>query len=485
MLISSSLFDRISRRFSLLHTNGQLRWTRILVLYCVSHGFLVASWNALYWDDWVVYATGSEGVKSFFAECTSCQLPGRATVEATLIAPGPWLMRVLTFLYFPLIALLLAAFLQRTCWLRIRETSYITLVVLFIPAYGARISHIDYQYSFSLLLFTLGAWMTLSPRVLIRVCALLPIFWSMFAASLQVFVAVIIVVLGVKLVRREHQKSADRLVIVGALCVFPFVHRYLLPVLFPSIAVTSSYNTIQVAYLLRAVVFTSLLLIPLMILGLKLQREKPVSREFVLISIGLAVLGAGTFPYLAVGHFANLSDWILPFLPDESDWTSRHQLLQPFGIALIVLTAAKLLGKRKRAFLFAIISVSVALNIITYSGYYLDWMKQREFITEMSKSRELVLETKSMVLVDEALRFNARGRGIRPYEWTAMVHRATDLNIIVDGNSLQFCQEYSPSHLVTVSASQGRLRSLISGQIGISIVITELSLCESTSKTQD
>ena len=84
-----------------------------------------------------------------------------------------------------------------------------------------------------------------------------------------------------------------------------------------------------------------------------------------------------------------------------------------------------------------------------------------------------------MVLVDEALRFNARGRGVRPYEWTAMVNRATDLNITVDGNSLQFCREYSPSHLVTVSASQGRLRSLISGRIGVSVNLKKIETCSS------
>ena len=432
----------------------------------------------------MVYANGPENVNAFFVNCANCVVPGRQTVEAVLIAPGPWLMRVLTFLYFPLIALLLASFLRRTCWLRIRETSHITVLVLFMPAYGARIALIDYQYSLAHLLFALGAWMTLSPRVLIRICALIPIFWGLFTASLQVFVAVIIVVLGMKLVRRELQKSADRLVILGALCVFPFVHRYLFPVLFPSYAVTDGFNTIQVAFLLRAVIFTSLLLIPLMFLVLKLQRKKAVSREFVLLSIGFAVLGAGTFPYLAVGHFANLSDWILPFLPDESDWNSRHQLLQPFGIAFIILAAAKMLRKRQRAFLFAILGISVALNIATYSGYYLDWMKQREFITQMSESSELLIDAKSIVLVDEAPRFNARGRGVRAYEWAAMVNRATDLNIIVDGNSIQFCAEKSPSHQVTVSASRGRLRSLISGRIGISIAIAKLSLCEQASRTQ-
>ena len=143
--------------------------------------------------------------------------------------------------------------------------------------------------------------------------------------------------------------------------------------------------------------------------------------------------------------------------------------------------AAKMLRRRERAFLFSIISISVALNAATYSGYYLDWMKQREFIAQMSESRGLLIEAKSIVLVDEALQFNARGRGVRPYEWTAMVERATESNIIVDGNSIKFCEEKSPSHLVTVSADQGRLRSLISGRIGISVNLKQIEICSSFS----
>jgi hypothetical protein len=54
------------------------------------------------------------------------------------------------------------------------------------------------------------------------------------------------------------------------------------------------------------------------------------------LEFGLFILALGTCPYLAVGHFANLSDWITMWLPDNSDWDSRHQLLQGMGFALLV-----------------------------------------------------------------------------------------------------------------------------------------------------
>jgi hypothetical protein len=152
---------------------------------------MLASWNALYWDDWFTYAGGRQGTVDNFAQCRRCVLPFRGEIEGLLIDPGPWLMRLLVFVFFPIIALLTQQFLRRTKWLHRDEETLITLAVLFLPMFGARIALINFQYSFSLLFFTLGAWMTLSKRRLTRIASLLPIFWSMFTESFQVFVLVV------------------------------------------------------------------------------------------------------------------------------------------------------------------------------------------------------------------------------------------------------------------------------------------------------
>jgi len=211
---------------------------------------------------------------------------------------------------------------------------------------------------------------------------------------------------------------------------------------------------------------------------LNLRRlRRTVSRESYQFSIGLAVLAAGTFPYLAVGHFANVSDWLLPFLPDQSDWNSRHQLLQPFGLALILVAIARMFRARMRPFLLLVLLTSVALNTATYSGYHLDAMKQREFIAAVKAGEAHLRDVFAVVVDDQAQRFNARGRDIRPYEWTAILNRATNRALPADRFSIDYCDLSRPSMLITVSADRSRLTSLIRNRIDLKVDFNGFSMC--------
>lgn len=475
----TTVFKRVVSQLSPLSASGFIRWPQTFLLYAISHGFMLASWNALYWDDWMIYADGSAGVEDYFAACRRCIVPFRSEVEGLLISPGPWLMRVLTFLFFPLITFLSLQFLRRTAWMREDEMGVLSLLILFLPMYGARVALINFQYSLSLLIFVLGAWMSLSPRAAVQISAVVPIFWSMFTPSLQVFVVVPMAVLCVRLITRPNKSYLDRstLLVIVLLGLSPFVHRYIIPIIFPTLGFRDGYNTIQSAFLVRAVVFSSLLVLPLLNLLNRRRLQQSVTRERALLSLGLAFLAVGTFPYLAVGHFPNLSDWILPFLPDESDWNSRHQLLQPFGVALILLVIARIFGTRMKAFVTVILTISVGLNTATYSGYYLDAMKQAELIQAIAESDAQLSNVSALVINDQATRFNARGRGIRAYEWTAMVTRAIDEKIQVDTNSIQYCYESKPSKMLTITAENGRLKSLFVGRIGLDVEMTDLTIC--------
>jgi len=257
----------------------------------------------------------------------------------------------------------------------------------------------------------------------------------------------------------------------------PFVHRFLIPIILPTFSFRDGYNTIQSAFLVRAVVFSSLLVLPLLNLLNRRRLQQSVTHEGAILSLGLAALAVGTFPYLAVGHFPNLSDWVLPFLPTESDWNSRHQLLQPFGVALVLLAIARMFGARMKAFVAVILTISVGLNIATYSGYYLDAVKQAELIQAVAENDAQLSNISALVINDQSTRFNARGRGIRPYEWTAMVTRAIDETIQVDANNIQYCYESKPSKMLTITAENGQLKSLFVGSIGLDVKVTDLTIC--------
>ena len=475
----------LGRYFSLLTPEGGIRWWHVLLTYAISHGFILACWNALYWDDWLVYSGGPDGVRDYFESCTNCTLPFRSEVEAVLIAPGPWLMRVLTFCIFPLIAFLFQRFLRRTAWLNEHEIGGYVLLVLFLPMYGARVAHIDFQYSVSLLLFMLGGLMTLSSRVLIRLVAIIPIFWSMFVASLQVFVVALILVLLIRMIQRPKATrfgSTDVLLIL-ILAVSPIVHRYVLPNFLSSIRVVDGYNSIRPAFLIRGLLFTFLLSCPIVVMLFRHLSQRHVSRENWQLGIGLSILALGTFPYLAVGHFANFSDWILPLLPDESDWNSRHQLLQPFGFGLTLLSVAQRFRSTIKSVTSLILIALLPLNVATYSGYYLDSLKQREFLAQVEANKNLIENDTVLIIGDDATRFNARNRGVRAYEWTAMLSQGVGRDIIADSNSVQFCAESHPSKLVRVTATRGRLRSLLSRKIGIVVTFEDLPTCSLAEKS--
>ena len=477
-MLKSFRFSSVASRLAPFNSDGDLRWPQTLLLYALSHGFILVVWNALFWDDWISYSNGAEGIRQLQSECVRWCIPLRALAEAQLISVGPWAMRGLSFIFWPAITFFLYEFLKRTTWLSKTETSLVSLFFLLMPLNGARIALIINYYLFSLLLFALGAWMILSPRVLVRLISVLPLFWSMFTSSLQLFAFVLTAVLVVRLIQKLDALNQAHLIIVTMVTLSPFVHRYILPSLFESMIISSDgYNSIKLEFLARALLFTLVLFIPLFFILIQARTNKSIPRENILFCLGFALVGIGTFPYLAVGHFVSLSDWILPFLPDESDWNSRHQLLQAFGIAFVLLAVASMFGARKRSFIICTVAVSVGLNFFTYSGYYLDAMKQREFISTVHTMAEQLTGVSAVVIADESLRFNARGRLIRTYEWTAMLERATNFAIEVDDGEMKNCEVVAATKMLTIAAANGRLKSLLTGSAGISVRVSDLPTC--------
>lgn len=455
-------------------------WRKLLLLYSVSHGFLLFCWNALFWDDWMVYSRGSEFTKNFHATCERCGIPFRGEYEALLLAVGPWLFHLLVFLMWPVCGLLIERVLTTLAvWPR-NITQIIVTAFVLTPAYGARVALINFQYTQSLLLFLLGTWLVLQRRPISRIIGVLPLFWSLFVPSFHILIVVTICLLGQKhrqLLTRKPLTAVPGLVL---LLSFPLLHRYVIPQIWSNLQVTDGYNTIRPIFLVRAILVCSVLLVPTTLIALKARRGQAMGVPYQLFAIGCGLLALGSFPYLAVGHFSNLSDWVLPFLPDQSDWNSRHQLIQTIGLSLLTAAVIELLGQHRSRAAAVVIVVSACLNVAIYSGYYLDWLKQQAFIAEVTEMRTRFSDGDAVIISDLARDFNARGRGVRAYEWEGMMAQATGLNIVADSESLAFCSEQEPRYQLTIAPTAGRLKALVSNSVVIQVSLTELPMCNPT-----
>jgi hypothetical protein len=120
----------------------------------------------------------------------------------------------------------------------------------------------------------------------------------------------------------------------------------------------------------------------------------------------------------------------------------------------------------------------VLLNFTFSQEYYLDSLKQDEVIEQLAKIEELKFNNQLMIS-DDALRFNARGRGLRSYEWAAILEKAhpNQGKFVVEPLQYVNCDDFKPTLILTITASNGRLESLLTRNLGIEISVTENNTC--------
>ena len=111
-------------------------------------------------------------------------------------------------------------------------------------------------------------------------------------------------------------------------------------------------------------------------------------------------------------------------------------------------------------------------------GYFLDSLKQNEFIAEIGNHK--ALSNSNIVMIDDqATRYNARGRGIRNYEWDAMLSvahpqlhlQSTYLAYVDCKNSV------IPDTLITVSAGNSRFKATIFRDVSLQMKVTHIDPC--------
>jgi hypothetical protein len=200
----------------------------------------------------------------------------------------------------------------------------------------------------------------------------------------------------------------------------------------------------------------------------------------VLFSLSFLFLSFGAAAYIASGRLVDISEWMLNFVPRASDWESRHQLLLGLGISLLVSTLLMTINRNQRARVFVgFIALCVVLNFSMMQGYYFDALKQKEFVSLLSKV-EGISAWEKVVVADEAGIYNARNRGVRSYEWEQMIVKAggnEEVEVITSAQPCTTDKNQESAVLLLVESSQGRFASMLKGNVGLSVRASSVSIC--------
>lgn len=433
-----------------------------------------------------MYSDVSE-LKQIEKSCSisTCKMPFVYLWEQPLLQLGTWALRLLVVFVLFIAGFFVWKILQTIPQLVEWDRSVVTLLFLLLPINGARIGLSSARASVALALFALGVLLVCRRTVAQTILGLILITYTMFWDSFQVFALVALIPLVLADLARSGRISKYVKIVAPTLAGLALASRYPLKDLIVDsgfLAEPNGYNTIRPAFLMRAVLVGTLLSLPLAWQLFRSLAIKKSVHDFSggLVDFGFFVLSLGTFPYLAVGHFANMSDWIEMWLPDNSDWHSRHQLLQGTGFAMIATALLKALRPQLiNKFLITVICSCLIFNTSIFANYYVDGLKQRDIIALFRSQSEDLRGIEIFQIIDSAEDVNARGRGVRDYEFEGMITSALGRPVTIWESEPQteVCKPEILGKTVVIQKISGRLKTLLTRGPIVTLNFSDLVAC--------
>jgi hypothetical protein len=481
-----SLADILSLVTLLAKTIGHIsgsrrhRWILVLtsILYVFSFSLSLVFPNAFFWDDWINYFDKSAPeIRS--SQAFSGFSPPRLVIEGWLAEHWISGFHIIQFILFPIAAVALSAVLKQLKFLTASEKIVVSSLFLLLPVNSARNSMTLLMYTSCYASFFVGWWLySLKPRLTTDLFALLLFLYSFDTASLMLFM---VIPISVSLLNFAHEGMYWRkwLLRNSIFVVAPLSFWFLEPILNPTLdLVRAQYWTPKWSGIARGLV---LLLVILLIglFGFKFRNWKYSNhRGQIQIFVGLILTWIAVFPYMTVGHFPNLESFMISFVPGNSDWDSRHQLLMPLGLAIILLGILNYFEiEDLTRVLIPLLVTCAVLNFTFTQEYYIDSAKSSAILRQFAE-QDKFSSFERVLVEDRALRFNARGRSIRTYEWDVMLNQ-NDAPKKITSEVSRFidCENFSPQALVIISADRGKLMTLLTRDPALSVSVNPISIC--------
>lgn len=399
-----------------------------VVLYVLMHAGILFIPFSLFWDDWMLVDTSNETTIETFRQLGAMfNLIGYLHVG--LVSLGIWTYKVCTFFLMGATGYFLNAILKRNGAFESQLRRIVVLLFMLLPFNMARVALIDFPYVACYALF-FGAWWAIDRY---RILSAFLFFFSFNTNSLLVFYALPVLDM---LYRSSGRLTAFTILRFSLarweLMILPFLYFGIKILYYKPIGFYAGYNQGYNLSLVRGAIEsqakdilnlqfnipTIFILFPIIyiasrrVLSSRESTEHLFSRFALLLLGGMAVI-LGGFPY-----------WILGYTPTFTEWTSRHQLLMPLGVAIFISGALMYVPDRARAVLITlIVSACLSHGIITYVNFYADWQKQL-LIIEKFKNDSVVSKANLVIIEDHTKSINAIGRTYRFYEWNGMLARA-------------------------------------------------------------
>ena len=446
-------------------------WKLATLLYTLSWGWSLLRPNTLYWDDWTyIYGRPKSYLNQIFVD--TGLPPWRALIDQELIAVGYWTIPALTFMMFFASSLFLHNILRKFALVNAEQIRIAVLVALLLPVNHSRISLQMFGYTTSYFLFFLAWMLLINHRKRAQFwTSIFLFFWSFMTHSFLFFYLLPLAhyILLQKPVIKDLRIRYLLLPKTIVLIAIPVLYYTLRHFFWPPTAEYETYHKVTFDGAIRGVAFFAVGSLLLLIFSLTLKTSGLRDKSMLLPFIGLTLFAWGLFPYFIN---QNLVD-IVSVFAFRADWGSRHLLLTPLGVGLLVCGLALLLNKHLRIiFVNTFLLIFVCCNVFFGSQYFLDSIKKEQLVG-IFRDTDQLSENGNIIFIDETKRFNGRYSSYRDTELKALVELSGRTVKSISGKTS--CEQTSDGIQLTLISKKSYLNAFLSRNLDLYFVSQECS----------
>jgi hypothetical protein len=437
-------------------------WKTATILYTISWGWLFIVRDSYWSDDWDDFKFPPLA-KVDYEEFGYA--PWKAPIFLLFDHMGPSVFRYLTFCLFFCAGVFLFGIVKQAPFFTAFEKKLIVCFFLVLPFNTVRLALNVFYYTEAYFLF-FAAWYVLvvfNSRISRFVSAILFFLSFLMFTNLVFFllpVAHQFLLSGGRKLRSSLSWLKQNLLLIS----LPFIYWVLRSNFWSSEREYHSVTQSKVNGFLRFVFLIFLILMVLSFAYRLAQQSYKVNVSVLILGVGTIFVGYAPYVFFGlVGYGFDVPVTYLVILLGRSDWVSRHQILQPLGLSILIGGLIGLLStftKRLRnPIIGLILAISVLFNIAFGFEYVVDYSKQmavvNAFVVKQSKTAGDEIQ-----IVDQTTFLNARQRSYRERDWLGLVGLAEGIESAKKLSVVGGCSENPNSRLVLIQGPETHWEAL-------------------------
>jgi hypothetical protein len=195
--------------------------------------------------------------------------------------------------------------------------------------------------------------------------------------------------------------------------------------------------------------------------------RKKLSTFSPIAIIAWGVFAWGLFPYFVNQSLVN----IVSVFAIRADYGTRHLLLTPLGIGLIVASIAMMIPfSVQKKLTVTILASFTIVNVFFGTQYLLDSYKKDQ-LTELFQKTEIINSSSDLIFVDDTKLFNGRFSIYRNTELLGLVSLADKSVKSISGKST--CDEIKSGYELRLNSKKNFTSALLSRDLGLYFEINE------------